>query len=151
MTQALLDLYNSQLVDYNAALDAKIDAAQNKNERTRLGACKHLPAAAGELSGDELRGRLRIQRLRLGSILKDRAVELLRHAVPGVLRHGRYSVGLSYAEIIDILRQEFPECQVTPACLRWYVSRINEHSNDLGTAETGLPQSRPRSRYSTPR
>lgn len=146
MTQALLDLYNSQLVAYNAALEAKIDAAPNKSERTRLESCKHLPVAAGELSDKELRTRLRVQRQRLGSVLKNRAVELLRHVVPDVLHLERYTVGLSYATIIGILRQEFPETNVSSACLRWYVSRITEFARDLGEPEIDLPQYRPRSR-----
>jgi hypothetical protein len=147
MTQQLLDLYNSRLEAYNAALDAKIARAAPACVRAAYEAKKLQPVAAGELTDDQLRERICMQRRHLGIVLKDRAVELLRQVVPGVLRHGRFSVGLSYGEILAVLRVEFPEAQVTPACLRWYVSHINGDANDLGEQDTGLPQYRPRSRY----
>jgi hypothetical protein len=148
MTQSLVDLYNSQLDAYNAILDAQIAAATHGVRRRDFAELKFSPLSVGEVSENELRRRLRMQRLRLGSILKARAVELLRRIEPGVLHLGRYTVGLSYARIITMLREEFPESQVSTACLRWYVSQMNAEANDLGTGDAGLPQWRPRSRDS---
>lgn len=146
MTQSLRDLYNSRLDAYNSLLDAQIATTSKGTQRQQLAALKFAPLKEGEISDGELRRRLRIQRLRLGSVLKVRAVELLRHAEPGVLHLSRYTVGLPYARIIEILKQEFPESEVSSACLRWYVSRINEEARDLGLHDVGLPQYRPRSR-----
>ncbi|TDW34074.1 hypothetical protein EV128_10481 [Rhizobium azibense] len=133
MTQHLVDLFNSRLEAYNALLDAKIAATSVGADRRAFASKKFEPIVVGEVSEDELRRRLRMQRLRLGSVLKARAVELLRYIEPGELLLGRYT-------------REFPETQVSSACLRWYISRINEEARDLGLAETGLPQYRPRSR-----
>lgn len=146
MTQSLIDLFNSRLDAYNRLLDERIGAAQDASQRRQIAAMKFSPITVGDISDDELRRRLRRQRLGLGSILKNRAVQLLRHIEPDVLHLDRYTVGLSYARIIEVLRQEFPETQVSSACLRWYVSRINEESRDLGWGGNGLPQYRPRSK-----
>lgn len=54
-------------------------------DRRYFAGLKFAPLANGELSDDELRKRLRSQRHRLGSILKSRALELLREVVPGAL------------------------------------------------------------------
>jgi hypothetical protein len=146
MTQPLVDLFNSRLDAYNAALDAQIAAAPYSTPRKYLENLKFGALSVGEVGDDELRRRLRMQRKRLGSVLKTRAIELLRYIEPGALHIGRYTVGLPYAEIIERLREEFPEAQVSSACLRWYVSRITDEVRDLGLGSTGFPQYRPRSR-----
>jgi hypothetical protein len=52
------------------------------------------------------------------------------------------SVGLPYDEVIRRIQQEFPDCQTTVACLRWYSVkvRVEEH----GYEGLKLPQRRPR-------
>ena len=57
---------------------------------------------------------------------------------------GAHSVGIPYDEIIDRIRVEFPDCQTTVACLRWYSVkiRVEEH----GYEGLRLPQRRPRAK-----
>ena len=148
MTQPLVDIFNAQLPAYNACLDGLIEQSERNMERRYFEALKFQPIGVGDLSDKELRKRLRTQRLRLGSILKARALELLRQVVPDTLHQGRYSVGLPYAAIIDTLLEEFPEAKVTSACLRWYVARAKGDAHDLGVGDAGFPQYRPRSRDS---
>ena len=52
------------------------------------------------------------------------------------------SVGIAYDEVIRRIRAEFPDCQTTVACLRWYSVkiRVEEH----GYEGLRLPQRRPR-------
>lgn len=148
MTQALVDLFNSQLPAYNACLDGLIERSGRNMDRRYFEGLKFSPVEVGELSDDQLRKRLRSQRLRLGSILKSRALELLREVVPGSLHRERYTIGLPYAEIIDTLVAEFPEAKVTSACLRWYVAQAKAYARDLGIEDASIPQYRPRSKDS---
>ena len=52
------------------------------------------------------------------------------------------TVGLAYDEVIRRITAEFPDCQTTVACLRWYSVkiRVEEH----GYEGLRLPQRRPR-------
>lgn len=38
-------------------------------------------------------------------------------------------VGFTYAKIIDMIKEEFPECETSVECLRWYAVRVN-HGDD---------------------
>lgn len=57
---------------------------------------------------------------------------------------GARSVGLAYDEIINRIKQEFPDCETSVACLRWYSVkiRVEEHGYEGLT----LPQRRPRAK-----
>lgn len=39
--------------------------------------------------------------------------------------HTGRSMGLSYEEILRRLREEFPDCETTDKCLRWYAVQLN--------------------------
>lgn len=52
------------------------------------------------------------------------------------------SVGVPYDEIIAALRDEFPECQTSIACLRWYAVKVR--AEEFGYESLRLPQRRPR-------
>lgn len=52
------------------------------------------------------------------------------------------SVGLPYDEIIRRIQAEFPDCQTTVACLRWYSVKIRVE--EFGYEGLRLPQRRPR-------
>ena len=54
------------------------------------------------------------------------------------------SVGVPYDEIIRRIRKEFPECQTTVACLRWYSVKIRVE--EPGYEILRLPQRRPRAK-----
>ena len=52
------------------------------------------------------------------------------------------SVGLPYNKIIDMIHEEFPGCNTSVACLRWYCVKIRVE--ELGYEGLTLPQRRPR-------
>ena len=52
------------------------------------------------------------------------------------------SVGMAYDEVIRRIRAEFPDCQTTVACLRWYSVKIRVE--EQGYEGLRLPQRRPR-------
>ncbi len=55
---------------------------------------------------------------------------------------GARSVGLPYDEIIRRIVEEFPDCQTSVACLRWYAVKIRVE--EFGYEGLRLPQRRPR-------
>ena len=57
------------------------------------------------------------------------------------------SVGVPYDEILWHIRVEFPECQTTVACLRWYSVKIRVE--EPGYEGLRLPQRRPRAKPET--
>lgn len=60
---------------------------------------------------------------------------------------GARSVGIAYDEIIDAIKDEFPDANTSVACLRWYSVkiRVEEH----GYEGLRLPQRRPRAKPRT--
>ncbi len=52
------------------------------------------------------------------------------------------SVGITYLDIIDRIKQEFPDCDTSVACLRWYSVKVRTH--ELGYEDYRLCQRRPR-------
>lgn len=52
------------------------------------------------------------------------------------------SVGLPYDEIIRRIQDEFPDCQTSVACLRWYAVKVR--AEEFGYEGLRLPQRRPR-------
>ncbi len=55
---------------------------------------------------------------------------------------GARSVGLPYDEVLRRVRVQFPECETTVACLRWYSVKIRVE--ERGYEGLCLPQRRPR-------
>lgn len=53
------------------------------------------------------------------------------------------SVGLSYADILDKIKDEFPDCGTNISCLRWYAVQIRNRQKGYG--DRTLPRRRPRS------
>ena len=53
-------------------------------------------------------------------------------------------VGLPYDEIIRRIKEEFPECKTTVACLRWYSVKVRVE--EFGYEGLRLPQRRPRAK-----
>lgn len=62
---------------------------------------------------------------------------------------GARSVGLTYDEVIRRVQAEFPGCNTSVACLRWYAVkiRVGEH----GYKDLRLPQRRPRATPKSPK
>jgi len=54
------------------------------------------------------------------------------------------SVGFPYDAIIHSIKEEFPECNTTVACLRWYAVKIR--AEEFGYEGLELPQRRPRAK-----
>lgn len=52
------------------------------------------------------------------------------------------SVGIPYDEIIRRIHVEFPDCQTSVACLRWYAVKVR--AEEFGYENLRLPQRRPR-------
>lgn len=102
------------------------------------------------ISKEELVELIRRQNHRLGRHIKARSHELLLHHLTddqgaAVLKDGKYTVGYTYAQILDILAAEFPEASTSVACLRWYVVHMRSDARDEGKPWPPLPQVRPRS------
>ena len=72
--------------------------------------------------------------------VRETSLALLSH-VAGVADCGR-TFGLGYSHACEVVRTLHPRAETTPACLRWYVSRVRE--GDPGFVAR-LPQARPRS------
>jgi hypothetical protein len=45
--------------------------------------------------------------------------------------HQGRSVGLSYDEILTRVREEFPDCNTSVACLRWYCVQLRERGESV--------------------
>lgn len=71
--------------------------------------------------------------------VRDTSLALLSH-VAAVGDCGR-TVGLSYAHICEVVRALHPGAETSPACLRWYASKVRD-GDPAFVAE--LPQARPR-------
>lgn len=56
------------------------------------------------------------------------------------------SVGIPYLEIIDRIKQQFPEAQTSVACLRWYAVKVR--AEEFGYEGYRLAQRRPRAKPS---
>ena len=56
------------------------------------------------------------------------------------------SVGIAYLDIIARIQDEFPDCQTSVACLRWYAVKVRVE--ELGYEDYCLPQRRPRAKPS---
>lgn len=54
------------------------------------------------------------------------------------------SVGIPYDQIIRAIKDEFPDCGTTVACLRWYAVKIRVE--EFGYEDLVLPQRRPRAK-----
>lgn len=52
------------------------------------------------------------------------------------------SVGLPYDEVLAAVREEFPNCETTVACLRWYAVKVRSEEYE----GYRLPQRRPRAK-----
>lgn len=163
-TQRLLDHYNSMVPAYNAAI---LEMPEKKRPETGLQETIGLVdlsegAGIGRYTRDELIVLIRRQNHRLKRHIKRRALELLYQKVretaeqtadleladkeaPLVLKDGKYTVGHTYQDILDILKDEFPEASTTVACLRWYVVHEREEAIDQGLPWPDLPHFRPRS------
>lgn len=150
----LLLHYNSQVDDYNAAIDAMEEKKRPETGRQQ----KFLPvedAANGLLpewgiTREDLIELIRRQNHRLGRHIKARSHELLLEHTRNedgtpVLKDDKYSVGHTYQHILDVLAEEFPEASTSVACLRWYVVHMRSEADDQGLPWPPLPQVRPRS------
>lgn len=55
---------------------------------------------------------------------------------------GARTVGLPYDTIIEKIKERFPECNTSIACLRWYAVKVR--AEEYGYEDLRLPQRRPR-------
>ncbi len=146
-THQLLDHYNAQCPQYNALVDEKFAGEPEKVAVLRMetfGSVDEAPAR------DTLIDLIRRQNLRLGRTIVRRSHELLLEKVADengqpVLRDGRYTTGLTYQRILEILGYEFPEASTSVACLRWYNVHMKGDAAEEGLPHPDLPQYRPRS------
>lgn len=153
-TPRLVSHYNSSFEAYNRAL-----LAMDEKKRPETGFQGPIVSMGGlsyeldnrPIDRDEVIELIRRQNLRLSRHIKTRAHELLLlHTTDPetgekVLKDGKYSVGLTYQAILDILSEEFPECSTSAAALRWYVVHMRSDADDEGLPWPPLPQVRPRS------
>lgn len=155
-TERLVAHYNSQVEAHNAAV-LRLD------EKRRADVPLQRPASCdGDLIAIDEDGvptytdreglieLIKRQNLRLGRHIKNRAHELLLHHVVDedgrkLLKDGKYTVGYTYQQILEMLSDEFPECSTSAAALRWYVVHMRADADDQGLPWPPLPQVRPRS------
>ena len=57
------------------------------------------------------------------------------------------SVGITYLDVIDRIKEEFPGCETTVACLRWYSVKVR--AGEQGYEDYRLCQGRPRAKPSS--
>lgn len=146
-TQQLLDHYNSQVPLYNAVVREKFQGDEEKVADLLL---EEIPMVELVVSREHLIERIRRQNLRLGRTIRERSHELLLEKATDadgqpVLKDGKYTVGLTYQRILEILAFEFPEASTSVACLRWYNVHMKGDAADEGLPFPDLPQYRPRS------
>lgn len=146
-TQQLLDHYNSQVPLYNEVVREKFRGDEEKIADLLL---EEIPMAELVVSREHLIERIRRQNLRLGRTIRERSHELLLEKATGedgqpLLKDGKYTVGLTYQRILEILAFEFPEASTSVACLRWYNVHMKGDAADEGLPFPDLPQYRPRS------
>lgn len=153
--ESLVRHYNSQVDAYNAVIEA-----MDEKKRPETGLQQKLLPEEHAVNGverewgisrEELIELIKRQNLRLGRHIRQRAHALLLHHVTDeetgepVLKDGRYTLGLTYQEILRILSEEFPECSTSAAALRWYVTHMKDDATREGLPWPALPQVRPRS------
>jgi hypothetical protein len=146
-TQELLDHYNKQCPEYNALVREKF---QDDPEKVASLLLEEIPFVDLVVSRENLIERIKRQNLRLGRTIRERSHELLLEKVVDeegnpVLKDGKYSQGLTYQRILELLRQEFPEGSTSVAALRWYNVHMKGDAVDEGLPFPDLPQYRPRS------
>lgn len=146
-TQQLLDHYNAQVPAYNALVREKFADDEEKVQDLLL---QEIPDVELVVSRENLIERVRRQNLRLGRTIRERSHELLLEkdvdaAGERILKDGKYTVGLTYQRILEILAFEFPEASTSVACLRWYNVHMKGDAADEGLPFPDLPQYRPRS------
>ena len=130
----LIAHYNSQLPDYLAAVgDTEVDPLLRS------------PIVVGDpsVTKPQVIDLIRKQNFRLKRFIRRRSIELLMTVV-GTNEEGR-TYGHSYADILDILRVEFPEGSTSAAALRWYVVHLWSEADEEGLPRPIMPQIRPRS------
>lgn len=141
--EALVSHYNSQLPAYNEALEAYL-ATLNAGAAAAQSDRAFQPIT--DLSSTDKPAvieMIRKQNHRLKRHIRPRAEALLQQVV-STNEDGR-TVGYSYADVLDILAQEFPECSTSAAALRWYVVHLWSEADDEGRPRPKMPQLRPRS------
>lgn len=146
-TQQLLDHYNTQCGPYSEAVRLKYEGDEERMAALAMPTYATVEDSPGRA---HLIEAIRRQNLRLGRTIKDRSHELLLEKVRGddgelVLKEGRYTIGLTYQRILEILAFEFPEASTSVACLRWYNVHMKGDAADEGLPFPDLPQYRPRS------
>lgn len=146
-TEELLAHYNKQVPDYNDLVKTKFADDPDKVAALLQDEISHLDLV---VSRDNLIERIRRQNQRLGRTIRVRSHELLLQKIideagAPVLKDGRYTTGLTYQQILEILAQEFPEASTSVACLRWYNVHMKGDAADEGLPHPPLPQYRARS------
>ena len=164
-TTQLAQHYNSQVDAYNAAV---LEMPEKKRPETGLQSVAvstggdNVEVGGQPIDRKELIALIRRQNHRLKRHIKARSLELLYEKVretdqetddlersdkdaPLVLKDGKYTVGHTYQHILSVLRDEFPECSTSVACLRWYVVHEREEAIDQGLPWPDIPHIRPRS------
>jgi predicted Zn-dependent protease len=140
--EQLVAHYNSQLPDYNKALEAFLATATSTQASSQDRALQPIDDLASVIKDDVIE-LIRKQNHRLKRHIRPRAEALLQQVV-STNEDGR-TVGYSYADVLDILAQEFPECSTSAAALRWYVVHLWSEADDEGRPRPKMPQLRPRS------
>lgn len=99
------------------------------------------PGTTGKQSGRTIRAAA-VELLCTAAYHEDRTAESGPDNVVDSDHPQARSVGLAYDEILRRIRAEFPNCQTSAECLRWYSVkiRVEEHSYE----GLRLPQRRPR-------
>lgn len=90
---------------------------------------------------EELQGQLTDYSRFKRDTIRETSIALLCHVDQVDEKDGR-TVGLLYNDIVEAVKQLFPEGKTTVACLRWYAVKIR--AEEKGYEGLTLPQKRPR-------
>lgn len=142
--EQLLEHYHSQLPAYNEALAAYLTTVTASMAASMAQEKAMQPIEdPSSVTKEQVIELIRKQNHRLKRHIRPRAEALLQEVV-STNEEGR-TVGYSYADVLDILAREFPECSTSAAALRWYVVHLWSEADEEGLPRPKMPQIRPRS------
>jgi hypothetical protein len=127
-----------------------LESAETATEQVGLAESEPAKDAVAETIGKPVERTIRAAALALLCMVayyEDRNAKSGPENVVPPDHRGARSVGLPYLDIVERIRGEFPGCETTVACLRWYSVKVRVE--ELGYEGLRLPQRRPRARPAT--
>lgn len=141
MTQTHASMTVNELLNQYAALN--VGPSIKSWKRPKAGLIKLVKAA--EAKAKEPRQTIRARALELLCAVayhEDRTKDPHVDNVVAADAKDARTVGIPYDTIIEKIKERFPECNTSIACLRWYAVKVR--AEEYGYEDLRLPQRRPR-------